>query len=85
MGVYKLSSAGGITTPRTNYSSFLAGNPAFIPTVTIDYLVVAGGGSGGREDYGSGLGGGGGAGGLRSTVTATGGGGSLEIKEPLIQ
>jgi hypothetical protein len=32
MGVYKLSSAGGITTPRTNYSSFLAGNPAVIFT-----------------------------------------------------
>ena len=28
MGVYKLSTAGGIVTPRTNYSSFLAGNPA---------------------------------------------------------
>lgn len=28
MGVYKLSSAGGLATPRTNYSSFLAGNPA---------------------------------------------------------
>jgi hypothetical protein len=27
MGVYKLSTAGGLTTPRTNYSSFLAGNP----------------------------------------------------------
>jgi hypothetical protein len=27
MGVYKLSSAGGLATPRTNYSSFLAGNP----------------------------------------------------------
>ncbi len=41
MGVYKLSSAGGITTPRTNYSSFLAGNPAFVLTVSVDYLVVA--------------------------------------------
>ena len=28
MGVYKLSTAGGLATPRTNYSSFLAGNPA---------------------------------------------------------
>ena len=28
MGVYKLSTAGGLKTPRTNYSSFLAGNPA---------------------------------------------------------
>jgi len=32
MGVYKLSAAGGITTPRTNYSSFLAGNPAVVFT-----------------------------------------------------
>jgi len=31
MGVYKLSTAGGLATPRTNYSSFLAGNPAFDP------------------------------------------------------
>lgn len=28
MGVYKLSTAGGLATPRTNYSSFLAGNSA---------------------------------------------------------
>ena len=42
MGVYKLSTAGGIATPRTNYSSFLAGNPKFthpsfesIATVTL--------------------------------------------------
>jgi hypothetical protein len=32
MAVYKLSAAGGITTPRTNYSSFLAGNPKFVDT-----------------------------------------------------
>lgn len=31
MGVYKLSTAGGLATPRTNYSSFLAGNPAYVP------------------------------------------------------
>jgi hypothetical protein len=31
MGVYKLSTAGGLATPRTNYSSFLAGNPAVTP------------------------------------------------------
>jgi len=30
MGVYKLSAAGGLATPRTNYSSFLAGNPAVV-------------------------------------------------------
>jgi hypothetical protein len=51
----------------------------FTPNQTlskVDYLVVAGGGSGTyRQDR---SGGGGGAGGLRSTVTATGGGGSLE-------
>ena len=41
--------------------------------VTVDYLVLAGGGAGGQY-----LGGGGGAGGLRSTVTGTGGSGSLE-------
>ena len=42
MGVYKLSAAGGLATPRTNYSSFLAGNPAVtfsnfesIATVTV--------------------------------------------------
>ena len=44
----------------------------------VDYLVVAGGGSGGSESVQSGCGGGGGGGGLRSTVGATGGGGSLE-------
>jgi hypothetical protein len=32
MGVYKLSTAGGLATPRTNYSSFLAGNPAVVFT-----------------------------------------------------
>jgi hypothetical protein len=30
MGVYKLSTAGGLKTPRTNYSSFLAGNPKVV-------------------------------------------------------
>ena len=49
MGVYKLSTAGGLATPRTNYSSFLAGNPAVelssyfqIASVTV--------GSGGASD-----------------------------------
>ena len=42
-------------------------------TIAVDYLVVAGGGSGGTNATG-----GGGAGGLRSTVGNTGGGGSLE-------
>ncbi len=47
MGVYKLSSAGGLATPRTNYSSFLAGNPKFVPnsyesiaTVTVSSSVT---------------------------------------------
>jgi hypothetical protein len=44
-------------------------------TLTVDYLVVAGGAGGGKQLSWCG---GGGAGGLRSTVTATGGGGSLE-------
>ena len=45
-------------------------------SLSVDYLVVAGGGGGGRGAYGEG--GGGGAGGLRSTVGLTGGGGALE-------
>jgi hypothetical protein len=50
-----------------------------IPTasITVDYLVVAGGGAGGPSGTSYG-GGGGGAGGVRSTITATGGSGSLE-------
>jgi hypothetical protein len=44
-----------------------------LQNLTVDYLVVAGGG--GAAGYNAG---GAGAGGLRSTVTATGGGGSLE-------
>jgi len=39
-------------------------------TITVDYLVVAGGGAGGSGGF---SGGGGGAGGLRCTVTASGG------------
>ena len=31
MGVYKLSGAGGLLTPRVNYTSMLAGNPVFVP------------------------------------------------------
>jgi len=48
MGVYKLSTAGGLATPRTNYSSFLAGNPAYeIPGdyESIATVTVGGGGS----------------------------------------
>jgi len=60
------------------YDSFLAGNSAYVPAITVDYLVIAGGGCGGAGGSSGGYAGGGGAGGLRSTVTATGGGGSLE-------
>jgi len=48
--------------------------------ITVDYLIVAGGGGTGR---GNGTSGGGGAGGLRSTVTATGRGGALETAASL--
>jgi len=46
--------------------------------ITVDYLVIAGGGAGASKESSSVACGGGGAGGLRSTVTATGGGGTLE-------
>ena len=57
-------------------SSLLVGNSAYIPLVTVDYLVIAGGGAGGPGYYG----GGGGAGGYRCSVSGetTGGGGSAE-------
>ena len=47
MGVYKLSTAGGLATPRTNYSSFLAGNPAvqFTSYESIATVTVGSGGS----------------------------------------
>jgi hypothetical protein len=47
MGVYKLSTAGGLATPRTNYSSFLAGNPAvrFGAYESIATVTVGSGGS----------------------------------------
>jgi hypothetical protein len=59
------------------YHTFISSG-TFTPAkaITCDYMVVAGGGSGGAPANGAA--GGGGAGGLRSTVTATGGGGSLE-------
>ena len=44
---------------------------SFATFITVDYLVLAGGGAGGGGS--TGVGGGGGAGGLRSTVTASGG------------
>jgi hypothetical protein len=50
------------------------------PSFTVDFLVLAGGASGGTgtEAAASEHGGGGGAGGMRCSVTATGGGGTLE-------
>ena len=47
MGVYKLSTAGGLKTPRTNYSSFLAGNPKveFVNFDSISTITVGSGGS----------------------------------------
>ena len=45
MGVYKLSTAGGLATPRTNYSSFLAGNPAVKFTSYESIATVTGTGS----------------------------------------
>jgi hypothetical protein len=45
MGVYKLSTAGGLATPRTNYSSFLAGNPVFTPPVYDSISTVTVGGT----------------------------------------
>jgi len=47
-------------------------------TVTVSYLVVAGGGQGGSYGCGFWDGGGGGAGGLRGSFDVTGGGGALE-------
>jgi len=61
----------------TSVASSASSSVTPVASVTVDYLVVAGGGSGGYSD-----GYGGGAGGLRSTVTATGGGGTLET--PLV-
>jgi hypothetical protein len=49
MGVYKLSSAGGLATPRTNYSSFLAGNPVFVPP-SYESIATVTVGSGGAAD-----------------------------------
>ena len=48
MGVYKLSTAGGLATPRTNYSSFLAGNPVFVPP-SYESIATVSVGSGGQS------------------------------------
>jgi hypothetical protein len=69
---------GGVVTSDANYyyHTFLASG-TFTPlsTITVDYLVVAGGAGGGGGNGGDGAGG---AGGMRCTVTNTGGGGALE-------
>jgi hypothetical protein len=78
MGVYKLSEAGGLKALKPRYSSMAAG---FVP-LSIEYVVVAGGGAGASHigyntDFGSG---GGGGGGFRSSVVGvlSGGGASAE-------
>jgi hypothetical protein len=50
MGVYKLSTAGGLATPRTNYSSFLAGNPAYEIPTSYESIATVTVGSGGVAD-----------------------------------
>jgi hypothetical protein len=79
------SASGGniVSTDGTYWYHTFLSSGAFTPaaSLSIDYLVVAGGGAGG-EGYSTRTGGGG-AGGLRSTVGATGGGGSLESKPTL--
>lgn len=57
----------------SSVASSASGSITPLAPISVDYLVVAGGG-GSEGDRGAG----GGAGGLRSTVTATGGGGSVE-------
>jgi len=74
------ATGGVISETDTHWIHSFYATGTFTPTqnLTADYLVVAGGGSGGNAVDGVISSGGGGAGGLRSTVTATGGGGSLE-------
>lgn len=74
------ATGGIITYDNTYYYHTFGASGTFTPQqnlTNVDYLVIAGGGSGGGT---IGYSGGGGAGGLRSTVDATGGGGSLESK-----
>lgn len=76
-GTPKAQGGQSVTTDGTYWYHTFTGSGTFIPSqaLTVDYLVVAGGGAGGGY---TGYAGGGGAGGLRCTVGATGGGGSLE-------
>jgi hypothetical protein len=73
---FNITATDGVNTSSREFAVVVSFVP---PTVTVNYLVVAGGGAGGSQ-WGSGnyQTGGGGAGGLRSTVTGTGGSGSLE-------
>lgn len=75
-----VKATGGIVTEDSTYFYHtFKGSSTFTPlqSLTVDYLIVAGGGGGGDGDGGRG-GGGGGAGGLRSSVSPTGGGVSPE-------
>ncbi len=48
MAVYKLSAAGGVGTARTNYNSFLAGNPKFT-ALSFESIATVTVGSGGQS------------------------------------
>ena len=74
------ATGGVVSSDGTYYYHMFPFSGTVTPTeaITVDYLVIAGGGSGGTVAGNAVEGGGGGAGGLRSTVGATGGGGSLE-------
>jgi hypothetical protein len=80
--VYKASQAGSLTTPRLSYSR-LSGNPEYVGgyDFLVDFLVVAGGGSGAGYTGGDAGCGGGGAGGVRCSVDASGGATTPEPKE----
>jgi hypothetical protein len=73
--VAKATGGDSVTTDGTYWYHTFRTSGTFTPTqaLTADYLVVAGGGAGGKHNAG-----GGGAGGMRCTVTGTGGSGSLE-------
>lgn len=71
---------GLVTTDGTYWYHTFTGSGLFQTnqTLTVDYLVIAGGAGGAAGQMNNSIGSGGGAGGLRSTVGTTGGGGSLE-------
>ena len=74
MGAYRFSAAGSFLQPRTVHKSMRAG---FI-SLSLQYLVIAGGGG-----AGIGAGGGGGAGGYRSNVTGELSGANSTAESPL--